>query len=74
MKDSILRTIWEIWMKVKELIKMIEADGWQYMYSTGSHRHFKHPAKKGKVTIPGHPNEDLPPGTIGSVLKQAGLR
>jgi predicted RNA binding protein YcfA (HicA-like mRNA interferase family) len=56
------------------LIKKIEADGWQYMYTTGSHRHFKHPEKTGKVTIPGHPGDDVTPGTLKSVLKQAGLK
>lgn len=61
-------------MKVRDLIKMIEEDGWRYMYSTGSHRHFKHPSKPGKVTIPGHPGDDVLPGTLRSVLKQAGLK
>jgi predicted RNA binding protein YcfA (HicA-like mRNA interferase family) len=61
-------------MKVRDLIKKIEADGWQYMYTTGSHRHFKHPEKPGKVTIPGHRGDDVTPGTLKSVLKQAGLK
>jgi predicted RNA binding protein YcfA (HicA-like mRNA interferase family) len=61
-------------MKVRSLIKKIESDGWQYMYTTGSHRHFKHPEKPGKVTIPGHPGDDVTPGTLRSVLKQAGLK
>lgn len=42
-------------MKVRDLIKLIEKDGWQYMYTTGSHRHFKHPVKPGKVTAPATP-------------------
>ena len=53
---------------------MIEADGWEYMYTIGSHRHFKHSLKPGKVTVPGHPGDDLPPGTLYSIFKQAGLR
>ena len=61
-------------MKVRDLIKKVEKDGWQYMYTTGSHRHFKHPEKPGKVTIPGHPGDDVPPGTLSSVLKQVGLK
>ena len=61
-------------MKVRDLIKKIEQDGWQYMYTSGSHRHFKHPVKPGKVTIPGHPGDDVTPGTLRSVLKQAGLK
>ena len=61
-------------MKVRDLIKMVEKDGWQYAYTTGSHRHFKHPVKAGKVTIPGHPGDDVNPTTLRSVLKQAGLK
>ena len=61
-------------MKVRDLIKMVENDGWRYMYTTGSHRHFKHPEKPGKVTIPGHPSDEIPLGTLKSILKQAGLQ
>jgi predicted RNA binding protein YcfA (HicA-like mRNA interferase family) len=61
-------------MKVRDLRKRIEADGWYYVGSTGSHHHFKHPTKKGKVTIPGNPNDDLHPKTLTSVLKQAQIR
>ncbi|BBU19156.1 addiction module toxin, HicA family protein [Acinetobacter sp. BEC1-S18-ESBL-01] len=59
-------------MKSLDLIKMIEADGWYEVRVTGSHHHFKHPTKKGLVTIP-HPKKDLPSGTVKSILKQAGL-
>ncbi|NAR50101.1 addiction module toxin, HicA family [Acinetobacter haemolyticus] len=59
-------------MKSLDLIKMIEADGWYEVRVTGSHHHFKHPTKKGLVTIP-HPKKDLPNGTLKSILKQAGL-
>ncbi|ENU43213.1 MULTISPECIES: type II toxin-antitoxin system HicA family toxin [Acinetobacter calcoaceticus/baumannii complex] len=59
-------------MKSLDLIKMIEADGWYEVRVTGSHHHFKHPNKKGLVTIP-HPKKDLPSGTVKSILKQAGL-
>lgn len=61
-------------MKVRDAIKWIEADGWQLARMKGSHRQFKHPQKPGTVTIPGHPAEDLDPGTFNSILKQAGLR
>jgi predicted RNA binding protein YcfA (HicA-like mRNA interferase family) len=61
-------------MKVRDIIKKIEEDGWKYMYSTGSHRHFKHPVKPGKVTIPGHPSDTVHPRTLQSILKQAGMR
>ncbi|GGG08538.1 type II toxin-antitoxin system HicA family toxin [Paenibacillus aceti] len=57
----------------RELIKLIEADGWYYIRATGDHYQFKHPTKPGKVTIP-HPNKDLPQKTIASILKQAGLK
>ncbi|MBP8005298.1 MAG: type II toxin-antitoxin system HicA family toxin [Acinetobacter sp.] len=60
-------------MKSLDLIKMIEADGWYEVRVTGSHHHFKHPTKKGLVTIP-HPKKDLPNGTVKSILKQAGLK
>ncbi|MDH2638210.1 type II toxin-antitoxin system HicA family toxin [Acinetobacter baumannii] len=59
-------------MKSLDLIKMIEADGWYEVRVTGSHHHFKHPNKRGLVTIP-HPKKDLPNGTVKSILKQAGL-
>ena len=60
-------------MKVRDLIKKIEENGWRYMYSTGSHRHFKHASKPSVVTVPGHPGDDLPVGTLKSILKAAGL-
>lgn len=60
-------------MKVRDVIKLIEADGWYLVATRGSHRHYKHPAKSGRVTIAGHPGDDLAPGTLNSVLKQARL-
>ncbi|EZY68673.1 type II toxin-antitoxin system HicA family toxin [Staphylococcus aureus] len=56
----------------KEVIKKIEQDGWYLVRVVGSHHHFKHPNRKGKVTVP-HPKKDLPRGTERSILKQAGL-
>jgi len=61
-------------MKVRDVIKMLQADGWQIVRIRGSHRQFKHPAKSGRVTIAGHPNDDMAPGTLQSVLKQAGIK
>ena len=61
-------------MKVREAMKMIEADGWYLARTRGSHRHYKHPAKPGIVTIAGHPSVDIPRGTLNSILKQAGLK
>ena len=61
-------------MKVKELIKRLEADGWAQVRQRGSHRQFKHPTKPGTVTVSGKPNIDVPSGTLNNVLKQAGLK
>ena len=60
--------------KVREAIKLIEADGWRKMTTKGSHRQFKHPMKTGRVTIAGRLPDDLAPGTYNSILKQAGLK
>jgi predicted RNA binding protein YcfA (HicA-like mRNA interferase family) len=61
-------------MKVREAIELIEADGWALVATRGSHRQFKHPTKPGRVTIAGKPSHDLAPGTLNSILKQAGLK
>ncbi|MDY8109317.1 type II toxin-antitoxin system HicA family toxin [Fulvimarina sp. 2208YS6-2-32] len=54
------------------MIKLLCDDGWVEIGTTGSHHHFKHPVKPGKVTVP-HPRKDMPTKTAKSVLKQAGL-
>jgi predicted RNA binding protein YcfA (HicA-like mRNA interferase family) len=61
-------------MKVREVLKLLRADGWVYLKTRGSHRQFKHPTKPGKVTVAGKPSVDIPPGTLNNILKQAGLR
>jgi predicted RNA binding protein YcfA (HicA-like mRNA interferase family) len=61
-------------MKVKDLIRRIEADGWVQVRQRGSHRQFRHPLKPGTVTVAGKPGVDVPPGTLNNVLKQAGLK
>ncbi len=61
-------------MKVREIIKLIEKDGWHHVETKGSHRQYKHTIKKGRVKISGHPNDDLAPGTLNSILKQAKLK
>jgi len=58
-------------MKVRDIIKLIEADGWYLIVTKGSHRQYKHPSKPGRVTIAGKPSHDLAPGTLNSILKQA---
>lgn len=59
--------------KVKDILAIIKADGWFLVGQKGSHAQYKHPTKPGRVTVPGKPSGDLPPGTWDSILKQAGL-
>ncbi len=61
-------------MKVRDVIKELENDGWVHVSTRGSHRQFKHPSKTGRVTVPGKPSDDLAPGTLNSIWKQAGIR
>jgi predicted RNA binding protein YcfA (HicA-like mRNA interferase family) len=61
-------------MKVRDIIRLLEQDGWYLKATKGSHRQYKHSTKSGRVTLPGHPGDDLAPGTLNSVLKQAGLK
>jgi predicted RNA binding protein YcfA (HicA-like mRNA interferase family) len=61
-------------MQVRDVIKLLEEDGWFLVRTRGSHRQFKHPAKSGRVTIAGHPSHDLAPGTLNSILKQAQIK
>jgi len=61
-------------LKVRDIIKLIESDGWFLVASKGSHKQYKHSTKLGRVTIAGHPNDDLAPGTLNSILKQAKLK
>jgi predicted RNA binding protein YcfA (HicA-like mRNA interferase family) len=60
-------------MKVRDLLKQLQEHGWYLARQRGSHRQFKHSAKAGTVTVAGHPNDDLHPKTLQSILKQAGL-
>ena len=61
-------------VKVREAIKLIEADGWRHVRTKGSHRQFRHPVKPGTVTIAGKLGVDVPKGTLNSILKQSGLK
>ncbi len=61
-------------MKVRDVLKLLGTEGWQLVVTRGSHRQFKHPTKPGRVTVAGKPSDDLPPGTLNSILKQAGLK
>ena len=61
--------------KVREMIRMIEADGWFFVKQKGAHKQFKHPTKKGKVTVTDHgKNSDLDDRDVHSILKQAGIK
>jgi len=60
-------------MKVKDIIKLIEDDGWYYVRTKGSHRQYKHTIKKGRVTVPDKLSDDLMPGTLNSIFKQPHL-
>jgi predicted RNA binding protein YcfA (HicA-like mRNA interferase family) len=60
-------------MKFRELEKMVLDDGWYFVKQVGSHKHYKHSSKQGKVTIPVHKG-DLDIKTANSILKQAGLK
>jgi predicted RNA binding protein YcfA (HicA-like mRNA interferase family) len=61
-------------MKVRAVVKMIEKDGWYLVRTRGSHRQYKHPTKTGLVTIAGKPSDEVAPGTLSSILKQAELK
>ena len=70
------KTLWQsaVGLKVREILKLIEADGWFLDRTRGSHRQFKHATKRGLVTVAGKPGDDIAPGTQNSILKQAGLK
>ncbi len=61
-------------MKVRDVLRQLQEEGWMLVATRGSHRQFKHPVRPGRVTVPGKPSDDLAPGTLNSILKQAGLR
>ena len=60
--------------KIRDVLRVLEDDGWYLVATKGSHRQFKHTVKPGRVTIAGKPSDDLAPGTYNSILKQAGLK
>ena len=61
-------------MKVRDVIRQLNEDGWYHIATRGSHRQFKHPTKSGRVTVLGKLSDDLASGTLNSILKQAGLK
>lgn len=60
-------------MRAREVIKLIQADGWYEVHQVGSHKQFKHPTKKGKVTVIMHAGKDIDTGTLKSIKRQAGI-
>jgi predicted RNA binding protein YcfA (HicA-like mRNA interferase family) len=61
-------------MKVREVIRLLEQDGWRHVRTRGSHRQYQHSVKPGTVTVAGKLSIDVPPGTLNSILKSAGLK
>jgi predicted RNA binding protein YcfA (HicA-like mRNA interferase family) len=61
-------------MKVSDVLRMLQDDGWYLHFTRGSHRQFKHPTKPGRVTVAGKPSDDLASGTLNSILKQSNLK
>ena len=61
-------------MKIREIIRILENDGWLLVRTKGSHRQYKHRLKSGVVTVAGKPGDDLAPGTQNNILKQAKLK
>ena len=60
--------------KIRDILELLKRDGWIEIAIRGSHRQFKHPTKPGRVTVPGKPGDDVAPGTLNSILKQARLK
>lgn len=61
-------------MKAREIIRILEKDGWMLARQKGSHMQFEHPIKPGTTTVPFHGSKDLSRDTLASILKQAGLK
>ena len=61
-------------MNARNIIKLLQSDGWYEIKQEGSHKQFVHATKKGKVTVPFHGAKDIPKGTLHAILKQAGLK
>jgi predicted RNA binding protein YcfA (HicA-like mRNA interferase family)/predicted RNase H-like HicB family nuclease len=66
--------VWRTELKVRDITELLESDKWRIVRTRGSHRQFKHPWKQGAVTVSGHLRDDIAPGTLNSILKQAGLK
>ena len=60
-------------MRSRDIIRMIEAEGWREVRQTGSHRHFRHADRPGTVTVP-HPKAEMAIGTVKSIERQSGVK
>lgn len=67
------RPAWPLTMKPRELIRLLERDGWRLVRTKGSHKVFAHDVKKGLIVVAFHAGVDIPSGTLRSILRQAGL-
>ncbi len=61
-------------VRVRDLVRQLESDGWYLIATRGSHRQYKHPKKSGRMTVPGKMSDDLKPGTLSNIYRQAGLK
>jgi len=61
-------------MKVSDILELLRESGWYLVATRGSHRQYKHPVRPGRVTVAGKLNDDVAPGTLNSIMKQAGLK
>jgi len=61
-------------VNVSEVLRLLADAGWDLIATRARHRQFKHPTKRGRVTVPGKPSDELAPGTLNSIRKQAGLK
>lgn len=61
-------------IKMREVLRRLRRDGWVQTSQEGSHRQFEHPTKPGKVTVAGHPNDDMAPAIWNNIKRQAGWK
>ena len=61
-------------MKVADLMRLLHEDGWRLVRTRGSHRQYRNPTRPGTLTVAGKPSLEIPPGTLSSILKRAGLK
>jgi predicted RNA binding protein YcfA (HicA-like mRNA interferase family) len=67
-------SVGQVGVKVRDVIRLIEADGWRFERQRGSHRIYRHPEKSGTVTVAGQRGKDMPIGTLENIIWQAKLK